>query len=153
MYFVSSTCLRSYLEYIAFTFYQELGKVRKAGEKNLLSSYHDSWKQFSRGIDYLHKLYLYLNTQRIWTEDRSWPSVADTRSLSSSSPQQRRGMETRGDTKHGARGGGNDDRRPLRRPLSSTSVMSRDFTRGNETWQVENRQFSRSSTSGRTHET
>ena len=22
-----------------------------------------SWKQFSRGIDYLHKLYLYLNTQ------------------------------------------------------------------------------------------
>ena len=44
---------------------QELAKVRKAGEKNLLSSYHDSWKQFSRGIDYLHKLYLYLNTQHI----------------------------------------------------------------------------------------
>ena len=39
--------------------------MRKAGEKNLLSSYHDSWKQFSRGIDYLHKLYLYLNTQHI----------------------------------------------------------------------------------------
>ena len=31
----------------------------------MLSSYHDSWKQFSRGIDYLHKLYLYLNTQHI----------------------------------------------------------------------------------------
>jgi len=44
---------------------QELAKVRKAGEKNLLSGYHDSWKQFSRGIDYLHKLYLYLNTQHI----------------------------------------------------------------------------------------
>jgi len=44
---------------------QELDKVKKAGEKNLLSSYHDSWKQFSRGIDYLHKLYLYLNTQHI----------------------------------------------------------------------------------------
>jgi len=44
---------------------QELAKVRKGGDKNLLSSYHDSWKQFSRGIDYLHKLYLYLNTQHI----------------------------------------------------------------------------------------
>ena len=39
--------------------------MRKTGEKNLLSSYHESWKQFSRGIDYLHKLYLYLNTQHI----------------------------------------------------------------------------------------
>ena len=58
----------------------------------------------------------------------------NTSPLSSSNPQQRRGMETRGDTKQGPRGeGGNDDRRPLRRPLSSTSVMSRDFTRGNET--------------------
>ena len=45
--------------------FKELDKVRKAGEKNLLSSYHESWKQFSRGIDYLHKLYLYLNTQHI----------------------------------------------------------------------------------------
>jgi len=44
---------------------QELSKVRKAGEKNLLTGYHDSWEQFSRGIDYLHKLYLYLNTQHI----------------------------------------------------------------------------------------
>ena len=45
--------------------WQELSKVRKAGEKNLLAGYHESWKQFSRGIDYLHKLYLYLNTQHI----------------------------------------------------------------------------------------
>jgi len=44
---------------------QELLKVKKGGEKNLLSSYHESWKKFSRGIDYLHKLYLYLNTQHI----------------------------------------------------------------------------------------
>jgi cullin 2 len=44
---------------------QQLAKVKKAGEQNLLSSYHDSWKEFSRGIDYLHKLYLYLNTQHI----------------------------------------------------------------------------------------
>ena len=50
---------------LRYSIFQELGKVRKAGEKNLLSSYHDSWKQFSRGIDYLHKLYLYLNTQHI----------------------------------------------------------------------------------------
>ena len=50
---------------LRYSNFQELGKVRKAGEKNLLSSYHDSWKQFSRGIDYLHKLYLYLNTQHI----------------------------------------------------------------------------------------
>eukprot|EP00088_Acartia_fossae_P025136 TRINITY_DN259_c0_g1_i1.p1 TRINITY_DN259_c0_g1~~TRINITY_DN259_c0_g1_i1.p1 ORF type:complete len:742 (+),score=174.52 TRINITY_DN259_c0_g1_i1:927-3152(+) len=44
---------------------QELVKVKKGGQKNLLTSYYDSWKQFSRGIDYLHKLYLYLNTQHI----------------------------------------------------------------------------------------
>lgn len=44
---------------------QELQKVKKGGEKNLLTSYYESWKQFSRGIDYLHKLYLYLNTQHI----------------------------------------------------------------------------------------
>ena len=50
---------------LIFVILQELGKVKKAGEKKLLSSYHDSWKQFSRGIDYLHKLYLYLNTQHI----------------------------------------------------------------------------------------
>lgn len=43
----------------------QLDKVKKAGEQNLLRSYHDSWKEFSRGIDYLHKLYLYLNTQHI----------------------------------------------------------------------------------------
>jgi len=46
----------------------QLDKVKKAGEQNLLSSYHDSWKEFSRGIDYLHKLYLYLNTQHIKTK-------------------------------------------------------------------------------------
>jgi len=44
---------------------RELLKVKKGGDKNLLSSYHECWKQFSRGIDYLHKLYLYLNTQHI----------------------------------------------------------------------------------------
>ena len=64
---VSQVRRRKYLMVfeIIFLILQELGKVKKAGEKKLLSSYHDSWKQFSRGIDYLHKLYLYLNTQHI----------------------------------------------------------------------------------------
>jgi len=40
-------------------------KVRGGGEHNLLAAYHDAWKQFSRGIDYLHMLYSYLNNQHI----------------------------------------------------------------------------------------
>jgi len=42
-----------------------LTKVREGGEHNLLKAYHDAWKEFSRGIDYLHLLYSYLNQQHI----------------------------------------------------------------------------------------
>ena len=36
--------------------------------KKKFTTVANSWKQFSRGIDYLHKLYLYLNTQVTFSE-------------------------------------------------------------------------------------
>jgi len=48
-------------EHVAAT----LTKVRSGGEQNLLGNYHDAWEEFSRGIDYLHMLYSYLNNQHI----------------------------------------------------------------------------------------
>ncbi|KAF7995688.1 hypothetical protein HCN44_006795 [Aphidius gifuensis] len=40
-------------------------RVRSQGENNLLQSYYGAWKQYSQGINYLHRLYLYLNQQHI----------------------------------------------------------------------------------------
>ncbi len=48
-------------EHVAAT----LVKVKAGGEQNLLANYHETWKEFSRGIDYLHMLYSYLNNQHI----------------------------------------------------------------------------------------
>nr|CAD7401976.1 unnamed protein product [Timema cristinae] len=42
-----------------------LDKVQATGESNLLKCYHDTWMKYSRGINYLHRLYLYLNQQHI----------------------------------------------------------------------------------------
>ena len=59
----------------------------------------------------------------------SWPSVADTSPLFSSNPQQRRRMETRGDTKHGARGEGGTTTGDL---WDAPVVNKRDVTRLHE---------------------
>jgi len=40
-------------------------KVKAGGEQNLLANYHGAWQEFSRGIEYLHMLYSYLNNQHI----------------------------------------------------------------------------------------
>lgn len=48
-------------EHVAAT----LVKVKSGGEQALLANYQDSWQEFSRGIDYLHMLYSYLNNQHI----------------------------------------------------------------------------------------
>jgi hypothetical protein len=48
-------------EHVAAT----LVKVKAGGEQNLLANYHETWEEFSRGIDYLHMLYSYLNNQHI----------------------------------------------------------------------------------------
>ncbi len=42
-----------------------LTKVKAGGEQSLLSNYHGAWQEFSKGIDYLHMLYSYLNNQHI----------------------------------------------------------------------------------------
>lgn len=39
--------------------------VMSKGEENLLSNYHRYWFQYSKGTEYLNKLYSYLNTQHI----------------------------------------------------------------------------------------
>ncbi|XP_015111572.1 cullin-2 [Diachasma alloeum] len=39
--------------------------VSSAGDSNLLQSYHHAWTEYSQGINYLHRLYLYLNQQHI----------------------------------------------------------------------------------------
>lgn len=44
---------------------QLLIRVRGQGENSLLQSYYGAWKQYSQGINYLHRLYLYLNQQHI----------------------------------------------------------------------------------------
>lgn len=45
--------------------FQLLAKVRAQGESNLLQAYHQAWTEYSQGINYLHRLYLYLNQQHI----------------------------------------------------------------------------------------
>lgn len=45
--------------------FQLLTKVRAQGESNLLQAYHQAWTEYSEGINYLHRLYLYLNEQHI----------------------------------------------------------------------------------------
>ena len=42
-----------------------LVKVRAGGEQSLLANYHSAWQEFSKGIDYLHLLFSYLNNQHI----------------------------------------------------------------------------------------
>uniref|UniRef100_T1JK90 Cullin family profile domain-containing protein n=1 Tax=Strigamia maritima TaxID=126957 RepID=T1JK90_STRMM len=39
--------------------------VSSKGEENLLSNYHHYWNEYSKGTEYLNKLYSYLNTQHI----------------------------------------------------------------------------------------
>jgi cullin 2 len=34
-----------------------LSKVSSGGEQALLNNYHNAWKEFSQGINYLHMLY------------------------------------------------------------------------------------------------
>lgn len=36
----------------------QVKKAQKGGEINLLKNYHDAWEEFSRGINYLHMLFL-----------------------------------------------------------------------------------------------
>ncbi|KOX79600.1 Cullin-2 [Melipona quadrifasciata] len=45
--------------------FQLLTKVRAQGESSLLQAYHQAWTEYSQGINYLHRLYLYLNQQHI----------------------------------------------------------------------------------------
>ncbi|KAG7210335.1 hypothetical protein KM043_011873 [Ampulex compressa] len=45
--------------------FQLLTKVRAQGESGLLQAYHQAWTEYSQGINYLHRLYLYLNQQHI----------------------------------------------------------------------------------------
>ncbi|KAG8035557.1 hypothetical protein G9C98_000985 [Cotesia typhae] len=42
-----------------------LTQVSNQGEVGLLQAYHKAWKEYSQGINYLHRLYLYLNQQHI----------------------------------------------------------------------------------------
>ncbi|XP_057320792.1 cullin-2 [Microplitis mediator] len=42
-----------------------LTQVNNQGETGLLQAYHKAWKEYSQGINYLHRLYLYLNQQHI----------------------------------------------------------------------------------------
>lgn len=44
---------------------QLLMRVRANGENGLLQAYHHAWTEYSQGINYLHRLYLYLNQQHI----------------------------------------------------------------------------------------
>lgn len=45
--------------------FQLLTKVLAQGETDLLQSYYRAWTEYSQGIYYLHRLYLYLNQQHI----------------------------------------------------------------------------------------
>lgn len=44
---------------------QLLIEVKSHGEDNLLQAYYLSWTKYSQGINYLHRLYLFLNQQHI----------------------------------------------------------------------------------------
>ncbi|KAJ1522611.1 hypothetical protein ONE63_001789 [Megalurothrips usitatus] len=48
-----------------------LDVVRSKGETKLLQAYHNCWVEYSQGIIYLHRLYLYLNTQHIRSQKLS----------------------------------------------------------------------------------
>lgn len=73
---VYSLCV-AYPEPLADRLYQEtkqfldnhvrslLNRVLAAGDGGLLKSYYDAWTEYSQGINYLHRLYLYLNQQHI----------------------------------------------------------------------------------------
>ncbi|XP_053983774.1 cullin-2 [Hylaeus anthracinus] len=45
--------------------FQLLTTVCAQGESGLLQAYHRAWCEYSQGINYLHRLYLYLNQQHI----------------------------------------------------------------------------------------
>ncbi|XP_075213693.1 cullin 2 [Lycorma delicatula] len=73
---VYSLCV-AYPEPLADRLYQEtkqfldnhvrslLNSVLATGDGGLLKSYYEAWTQYSQGINYLHRLYLYLNQQHI----------------------------------------------------------------------------------------
>ncbi|XP_014262650.1 cullin-2 [Cimex lectularius] len=73
---VYSLCV-AYPEPLADRLYQEtrqfldnhvkslLQQVTGAGEQNLLRNYQKAWNEYYQGINYLHRLYLYLNQQHI----------------------------------------------------------------------------------------
>ncbi|EFX71319.1 hypothetical protein DAPPUDRAFT_255909 [Daphnia pulex] len=73
---VYSLCV-AYPEPLAEKLYQETKKfleehvkslflqVNGTSEEQLLTVYYTLWQQYSQGMDYLHKLYSYLNTQHI----------------------------------------------------------------------------------------
>ncbi|BES92469.1 unnamed protein product [Nesidiocoris tenuis] len=42
-----------------------LEKVKSSGDNNLLRTYYYAWTEYSQGINYLHRLYSYLNQQHI----------------------------------------------------------------------------------------
>ncbi|XP_054268118.1 cullin-2-like isoform X1 [Macrosteles quadrilineatus] len=42
-----------------------LEKVKENGDSGLLRNYNQAWDEYSQGINYLHRLYLYLNQQHI----------------------------------------------------------------------------------------
>uniref|UniRef100_A0A1B6LDY5 Cullin-2 n=1 Tax=Graphocephala atropunctata TaxID=36148 RepID=A0A1B6LDY5_9HEMI len=73
---VYSLCV-AYPEPLADRLYQEtkqyldnhvkslLEKVKENGDAGLLRCYNKAWNEYSQGINYLHRLYLYLNQQHI----------------------------------------------------------------------------------------
>uniref|UniRef100_A0A1B6HVB3 Cullin-2 n=1 Tax=Homalodisca liturata TaxID=320908 RepID=A0A1B6HVB3_9HEMI len=73
---VYSLCV-AYPEPLADRLYQEtkqyldnhvkslLEKVKENGDTGLLRCYNQAWNEYSQGINYLHRLYLYLNQQHI----------------------------------------------------------------------------------------
>lgn len=67
---------------------QLLIEVKKAGESGLLLAYHRAWTEYSKGIDYLHRLYLYLNQQHIKKQKISDAEIIYGSSTNSESQEQ-----------------------------------------------------------------
>ena len=56
---------KKYLEDHVNTMLEKVKAGGGTGDQALLSNYHEGWKEFSQGINYLHMLYSYLNNQHI----------------------------------------------------------------------------------------